>query len=125
MYKRQVESRAFSDVICNLTTVAGCVDEFMHTGVPYTKETNDYGSAMGSLVNKGLAMLDGDGIYLTPEGQAIYDQFFGHEIAEMILTWQFEANYLYEGDQTGRGVIEGFSGALLDLIGELDPGCGA
>ncbi|WP_290376683.1 hypothetical protein [Duncaniella muris] len=43
----------------------------------------------------------------------------------MILTWQFEANYLYEGDQTGRGVIEGFSGALLDLIGELDPGCGA
>lgn len=124
-FDRPVESRAFSDVICNLTTVAGCVDEFMHTGVPYTKETNDYGSAMGSLVNKGLAMLDGDGIYLTPEGQAIYDQFFGHEIAEMILTWQFEANYLYEGDQTGRGVIEGFSGALLDLIGELDPGCGA
>ena len=61
----------------------------LSVSLPYTKETNDYGSAMGSLVNKGLAMLDGDGIYLTPEGQAIYDQFFGHEIAEMILTWQF------------------------------------
>lgn len=120
-----MESRAFSDVICNLTTVAGCVDEFMHTGVPYTKETNDYDSATGSLVNKGLAMLDGDDIYLTPEGQAIYDQFFGHEIAEMIQTWQFEANYLYGGDRTERSVIEGFSGALLDLIGELAPGCEA
>ena len=79
---------------------------------------------MGSLVNKGLAMLDGDEIYLTPEGQAIFDEFFGHEIAEVILTWQFEANALYGGDRTGRSVIEGFSGALLDLIGELDPDCG-
>ena len=83
------------------------------------------GDWSSDVCSSDLAMLDGDGIYLTPEGQAIYDQFFGHEIAEMILTWQFEANYLYEGDQTGRGVIEGFSGALLDLIGELDPGCGA
>ena len=124
-FDRPVESRAFADVIGNLTTVAGCVDELMHTGVPYTKETNDYGSATGSLVNKGLAMLDGDEIYLTPEGQAIFDEFFGHEIAELILTWQFEANDLYGGDQTGRSVIGGFSGALLDLIGELDPGCGA
>ena len=75
----------------NLTTVAGCVDEFVHTGVPYTKETNDYGSAMGSLVNKGLAMMAATGYTSPPKNWAIYDQFFGHEIAEMILTWQFGA----------------------------------
>ena len=41
-------------------------------------------------------------LYLTTEGQEIYDEFSGSEFSEVLLTWQFEANDLYEGDQTGR-----------------------
>ena len=38
-----------------------------------------------------------------------------------MLTWQFEANDLYEGDQTGRSVIDGFSSSLLCMVEMIDP----
>ena len=60
-------------------------------------------------------------MYLSPEGQYVYDEFAGREFAEMLLTWQFEANDLYEGDQTGRSVIEGFSNSLLCMVETIDP----
>lgn len=119
-----VESNAFTDVMCALTSKAEYVDEMMRTNVPYTMETGDYGSALDSLVRKGLVTLDGDDVYLSPEGQYVYDEFAGREFAEMLLTWQFEANDLYQGDQTGRSVIEGFSGSLLCMIETIDPEAG-
>lgn len=119
-----VESNAFTDVMCALTSKAEYVDEMMQTNVPYTVETGDYGSALDSLVRKGLVTLDGDDVYLSPEGQYVYDEFAGREFAEMLLTWQFEANDLYQGDQTGRSVIEGFSGSLLCMIETIDPEAG-
>ena len=42
----------------------------------------------------------------------------------MLLTWQFEANDLYEGDQTGRSVIEGFSNSLLCMVETINPEAG-
>ncbi len=118
------DSNAFSDVMCAVTSKAEYVDDIMHTNVPYTQETNDYGSALGNLVRKGLLVLDGDSVYLSPEGQYVYDEFAGMEIDKTLLTWQFEANDLYEGDQTGRSVINGFSGSLLGLIDTIDPDFG-
>ena len=75
-------------------------------------------------MRKGLVTLDGDDVYLSPEGQYVYDEFTGREFAEMVLTWQFEANDLYEGDQTGRSVIEGFSSSLLCMVETIDPEAG-
>lgn len=118
------ESNAFADVMCAMTSKAEYVDEMMHTNVPYTLETGDYGSALDSLIRKGLVILDGDDVYLSPEGQYVYDEFAGREFAEMLLTWQFEANDLYEGDQTGRSVIEGFSNSLLCMVETIDPETG-
>lgn len=118
------ESNAFTDVMCALTSKAEYVDEMMHTNVPYTLETGDYGSALDSLIRKGLVTLDGDDVYLSPEGQYVYDEFAGREFAEMLLTWQFEANDLYQGDQSGRSVIEDFSGSLLCMIETIDPEAG-
>ena len=118
------ESNAFTDVMCALTSKAEYVDEMMHTNVPYTLETGDYGSALDSLIRKGLITLDGDEVYLSPEGQYVYDEFAGREFAEMLLTWQFEANDLYQGDQSGRSVIEDFSGSLLCMIETIDPEAG-
>lgn len=118
------ESNALTDVMCALTSKAEYVDEMMHTNVPYTLETGDYGSALDSLIRKGLVTLDGDDVYLSPEGQYIYDEFAGREFAEMLLTWQFEANDLYQGDQSGRSVIEDFSGSLLCMIETIDPEAG-
>lgn len=118
------ESNAFTDVMCAVTSKAEYVDEMMHTNVPYTLETGDYGSALDSLIRKGLVTLDGDDVYLSPEGQYVYDEFAGREFAEMLLTWQFEANDLYQGDQSGRSVIEGFSGSLLCMIETIDPEAG-
>lgn len=118
------ESNAFTDVMCAVTSKAEYVDEMMHTNVPYTLETGDYGSALDSLIRKGLVTLDGDDVYLSPEGQYVYDEFAGREFAEMLLTWQFEANDLYEGDQTGRSVIEGFSSSLLCMVETIDPEAG-
>ncbi len=118
------DSNAFSDVMCAVTSKADYVDDIMHTNVPYTQETNDYGSALGNLMRKGLLVLDGDSVYLSPEGQYIYDEFAGMEIDKTLLTWQFEANDLYEGYQTGRSVINGFSGSLLGLIDTIDPDFG-
>lgn len=118
------ESNAFTDVMCAVTSKAEYVDEMMHTNVPYTLETGDYGSALDSLIRKGLVTLDGDEVYLSPEGQYVYDEFAGREFAEMLLTWQFEANDLYEGDQTGRSVIEGFSNSLLCMVETIDPEAG-
>lgn len=119
-----VESNALTDVMCALTSKAEYVDEMMHTNVPYTLETGDYGSALDSLIRKGLVTLDGDDVYLSPEGQYVYDEFAGREFAEMLLTWQFEANDLYQGDQSGRSVIEDFSGSLLCMIETIDPEAG-
>lgn len=118
------ESNAFTDVMCAVTSKAEYVDEMMHTNVPYTLETGDYGSALDSLIRKGLVTLDGDDVYLSPEGQYVYDEFAGSEFAEMLLTWQFEANDLYQGDQSGRSVIEDFSGSLLCMIETIDPEAG-
>ena len=118
------ESNAFTDVMCAVTSKAEYVDEMMHTNVPYTLETGDYGSALDSLIRKGLITLDGDEVYLSPEGQYVYDEFAGREFAEMLLTWQFEANDLYEGDQTGRSVIEGFSNSLLCMVETINPEAG-
>lgn len=118
------ESNAFTDVMCAVTSKAEYVDEMMHTSVPYTLETGDYGSALDSLIRKGLVTLDGGDVYLSPEGQYVYDEFAGHEFAEMLLTWQFEANDLYQGDQAGRSVIEDFSGSLLCMIETIDPQAG-
>ena len=117
-------SNALTDVMCAVTSKAEYVDEMMHTNVPYTLETGDYGSALDSLIRKGLVTLDGDDVYLSPEGQYVYDEFAGREFAEMLLTWQFEANDLYQGDQSGRSVIEDFSGSLLCMIGIIDPEAG-
>ena len=118
------ESNALTDVMCAVTSKAEYVDEMMHTNVPYTLETGDYGSALDSLIRKGLVTLDGDDVYLSPVGQYVYDEFAGREFAEMLLTWQFEANDLYEGDQTGRSVIEGFSSSLLCMVETIDPEAG-
>ncbi len=118
------ESNAFADVMCAVTSKAEYVDEMMHTNVPYTLETGDYGSALDSLIRKGLVTLAGDDVYLSPEGQYVYDEFAGREFAEMLLTWQFEANDLYQGDQSGRSVIEDFSGSLLCMIETIDPEAG-
>lgn len=118
------ESNAFTDVMCAVTSKAEYVDEMMHTNVPYTLETGDYGSALDSLIRKGLITLDRDEVYLSPEGQYVYDEFAGREFAEMLLTWQFEANDLYEGDQTGRSVIEGFSNSLLCMVETINPEAG-
>lgn len=118
------ESNAFTDVMCAVTSKAEYVDEMMHTNVPYTLETGDYGSALDSLIRKGLVTFDGDDVYLSPEGQYVYDEFTGREFAEMLLTWQFEANDLYQGDQSGRSVIEDFSGSLLCMIETIDPEAG-
>lgn len=118
------ESNAFTDVMCAVTSKAEYVDVMMHTNVPYTLETGDYGSALDSLIRKGLVTLDGDDVYLSPEGQYVYDEFAGREFAEMLLTWQFEANDLYQGDQSGRSVIEDFSGSLLCMIETIDPEAG-
>ena len=118
------ESNALTDVMCALTSKSEYVDEMMHTNVPYTLETGDYGSALDSLIRKGLVTLDGDDVYLSPEGQYVYDEFAGREFAEMLLTWQFEANDLYQGDQSGRSVIEDFSGSLLCMIETIDPEAG-
>lgn len=111
----------FADVMCSLTSRAAFVDEMLHTGVPFTRQTDDYGSVLGSLIRKGLLTLDGDDIYLSPEGQYIYDELVGREISESLLTWQFEANDLYGGDQTGRAVMEGFAGTLLAMMELIDP----
>ena len=111
----------FADVMCSLTSRAAFVDEMLHTGVPFTRQTDDYGSVFGSLIRKGLLTLDGDDVYLSPEGQYIYDELVGCEISESLLTWQFEANDLYGGDQTGRTVIEGFAGTLLAMMELIDP----
>ncbi len=78
------ESNAFTDVMCAVTSKAEYVDEMMHTNVPYTLETGDYGSALDSLIRKGLVTLDGDDVYLSPEGQYVYDEFAGREFAEML-----------------------------------------
>lgn len=118
------ESNALTDVMCAVTSKAEYVDEMMHTNVPYTLETGDYGSALDSLIRKGLVTLDGDDVYLSPEGQYVYDEFAGREFAEMLLTWQFEANDLYQGDQSGRSVIENFSSSLLCMIETIDPEAG-
>lgn len=118
------ESNAFTDVMCAVTSKAEYVDDMMHTNVPYTLETGDYSSALDNLIRKGLVTLDGDDVYLSPEGQYVYDEFAGREFAEMLLTWQFEANDLYQGDQTGRSVIEGFSSSLLCMVETIDPEAG-
>lgn len=111
----------FADVMCSLTSRAAFVDEMLHTGVPFTRQTDDYGTVLGSLIRKGLLTLDGDDVYLSPEGQYIYDELVGREISEGLLTWQFEANDLYGGDQTGRSVMEGFAGTLLAMMELIDP----
>lgn len=114
-----------ADVVCAITSKAHFVDEMMHTNVPFTQSTDDYGNAISSLIDKGLVFIgEDDEIYLTREGQCIYEELYGNGFSEALLTWQFEANDLYEGDRTGRAVIDEFSGSLLSMIEVIDPECG-
>lgn len=114
-------STDLSDVMWGLTAYAGYVDDMMHTKVPFTKATGDYGSVISNLIKKRLVRIENGELYLTTEGQEIYDEFVGREYSEMLLTWQHEANDLYEGDQTGRSVMEGFSNSLLRMVEMIDP----
>jgi len=114
-------STDLSNVMWSLTAHAEYVDDVMHTNVPFTKSTEDYGSVISSLVTKGLVSIEDNELYLTTEGQEIYDELSGSELSEVLLTWQFEANDLYEGDQTGRSVIDGFSNSLLCMVEMIDP----
>ena len=93
----------------------------MHTNVPFTKSTSDYGSVISKLIDKGLVSDEDGDICLTPEGQYIHDEFVGNEFGATLLTWQFEANDLYEGESTGRSVMDGFSGSLLRMVELIDP----
>lgn len=111
----------FTDVLCSLTSKAEYADEIMHTNVPFTKSTCDYGTVISKLIDKGLVNDEDGNIDLTPEGWYIYDEFVGNEFGATLLTWQFEANDLYEGESTGRHVIDGFSGSLLRMVEIIDP----
>lgn len=113
-------SAVFTDVLCSLTSKAEYVDDMMHTNVPFTKSTNDYGSVVSSLISKGLVCIEGKEIALTPEGQYVFDELVGKEFGAALLTWQFEANDLYEGDQTGKSVMDGFSNTLLHMLEMID-----
>lgn len=112
---------AFTDVLCSLTSKAEYADEIMHTNVPFTKSTSDYGSVISKLIDKGLVSDEDGDICLTPEGQYIHDEFVGNEFGATLLTWQFEANDLYEGESKGRSVMDGFSGSLLRMVELIDP----
>lgn len=114
-------STVFTDAVCSVATKAAHVDEMMNSNVPFTKSTNDYGSVVGNLIRKGLVNVEHNHICLTPEGQYVYDELLGKEFGATLLTWQFEANDLYEGNGTGRDVIDGFSGSLLRMIELIDP----
>ncbi len=92
----------------------------MHTNVPFTKSTNDYGSVFSSLISKGLVCIEGKEIALTPEGQYVFDELVGKEFGAALLTWQFEANDLYEGDQTGKSVMDGFCNTLQHMVEMID-----
>ena len=114
-----------ADILCNLTGRIEFVDDMMHTNVPFTKSINDYGIVISNLIGKKLISIElGNEIYLTPEGHDVYEELSGRGITESLLTWQFEANDLYEGDQTGNGVIAGFSGSLLQMVEIIDPETG-
>lgn len=113
-----------ADVLCAITTKAALVDDMMHTNVPFTKSSDDYGTVISSLIDKGLVCVGTDNeINLTPEGQYVYDELAGYGIGEALLTWQFETNDLYEGDRTGRAVMDEFGGALLNMVEAIDPEC--
>lgn len=113
-----------ADVLCAITTKAAFVDDMMHTNVPFTKSSDDYGTVISSLIDKGLVCVGTDNeINLTPEGQYVYDELAGYGIGEALLTWQFETNDLYEGDRTGRAVMDEFGGALLNMVEAIDPEC--
>ncbi len=114
-------STDLSNVMWSLTAHAGYVDDIMHTNVPFTRATGDYGSVVSNLVKKKLVFIENGELYLTTEGQEIYDEIVGCEYSEMLLTWQHEANDLYEGDQTGRSVMEGFSNSFLRMVEMIDP----
>ncbi len=111
----------FSDMMWSMEEHDRFIEEQMHTNVPFTKSLNDHGSVISSLIRKGLISIDGSRLYLTPEGKDIYDVLVRREFGETIQTWQIEANALYEGDQTGRSVIEGFSNSLLKMVEMIDP----
>ena len=113
-------SAVFTDVMCSLTSKVEYVDEMMHTNVPFTKSTNDYGSVFSSLISKGLVCIEGKEIALTPEGQYVFDELVGKEFGAALLTWQFEANDLYEGDQTGKSVMDGFCNTHQHMVEMID-----
>lgn len=115
-------STKFTDALCSLTRLTRCADEMFSTCVPFSKSTNDYGTALNSLLKKGLLWLDGDHIALSPEGQYIYDEIVGKEFTQTLLTWQFEANDLYNGIGVGRTVIGDFSNSLLRMVELVESG---
>ncbi|MCM1142006.1 MAG: DNA topoisomerase [Muribaculum sp.] len=93
----------------------------MQTNLPFTKSLSDHGSVISSLIRKGLVCIEGNNLYLSPEGSDIYDELAGREFSETLLTWQLEANALYDGNQTGRSVIEGFSNSMMRMVEMIDP----
>ncbi len=50
----------------------------------------------------------------------MFDELVGKEFGAALLTWQFEANDLYEGDQTGHSVMDGFTNTLLHMVEMID-----
>ena len=92
--------------------------------IPYSREINDWGSVIGSLVRDGLVSLENGKLNLTEFGGYASEPFTGGEYGETLLTWQTEANCIYGGDTTGRAVIEGFSNSLLRMLELIDPSSG-
>ncbi|MCM1138214.1 MAG: DNA topoisomerase, partial [Muribaculum sp.] len=110
-----------SDIMWSMEEHDRDIAEQMQTDLPFTKPVNDHGSVISSLIRKGLAYIEGNKLYLTPEGSDIYNELAGREFSSTLMTWQLEANDLYEGDHTGRSVMEGFSNSLLRIIEMVDP----
>lgn len=111
----------FSDVMWGMAEHECYISEQMHTNVPFSKSVNDHGSVISSLIRKGLVCIEGSNLHLTQEGNDIYNELAGREFSETIQTWQIEANALYESEQTGRSVIDGFSKSLMKMVEIIDP----
>ncbi|WP_300805482.1 DNA topoisomerase, partial [uncultured Duncaniella sp.] len=109
------KSNSLSDILSCLYAKSELVDKTIGADIPYSREINDWGSVIGSLVRDGLVSLDNGKLNLTEFGGYASEPFAGGEYSETLLTWQTEANCIYGGDTTGRAVIEGFSNSLLRM----------
>lgn len=118
------KSNSLSDVLCALYSKTECVDKTFGADIPYSREINDWGNVIGSLVRDGLVSLENGKLSLTEFGGYASEPFAGGEYGETLLTWQTEANCIYTGATTGRATIEGFSNSLLSMVELIDPQTG-